>query len=144
MNTFLLLIHLLGLALALGAATVKLTLLLWCGTDPVLVAVFVRVAKPITRILLAGMGLLIISGGSWLALGWPFSSLLAVKLALVVAVLVLGPIIDKKAEPALARVAPPAESTSSATFLRARRGYVALEIAATALLGAITVLGVLL
>jgi hypothetical protein len=41
--------HLIGLALGVGAATVKLTLLLRCRADHALVPVHVKVAKPITR-----------------------------------------------------------------------------------------------
>jgi hypothetical protein len=43
--------HLVGLALGVGAATVKLVLLFKCKSDPAFVSVYVRVAKLITRLI---------------------------------------------------------------------------------------------
>ncbi len=58
--------HLLGLALGVGAATAKLTLLLRCHADHALVPVYVKVAKPITRQIVLSIILLTLSG-----IGWP-------------------------------------------------------------------------
>jgi hypothetical protein len=58
--------HLIGLALGVGAATVKLTLLLRCRADLALVPVYVKVAKPITKQIVLGIILLALSG-----IGWP-------------------------------------------------------------------------
>lgn len=138
-----LLVHLVGLALALGAAAVKVSLLVGCRRDPGLTAAYVRVAKPITRLLVAGIVLLSLSGVAWLALGRPFTPWLVAKIGLVAAVWVLGPIIDKVVEPAFVRLAPAAGAAASPELARVRRRYLALELVATGLLGAITFLGVL-
>lgn len=58
--------HLIGLALGVGAATVKLILLLRCRADHALAPAYVKVAKPITRQIVLGIILLTLSG-----IGWP-------------------------------------------------------------------------
>ena len=58
--------HLVGLVLAVGAATVKLVLLLKCCADSALVPTYVKVTKPITRQIVLGMILLTLSGIGWL------------------------------------------------------------------------------
>ena len=143
MNEAILLAHLVGLALALGAAAVKTALLLGCRANPSLAPSYVRVAGPITRLILAGLALLALSGAAWLVLGRPFTPALIAKIALVAGILVIGPIIDKVVEPAFVRLAPPAGAAATPEFGRALRRYLALELIATGLMGTIAFLGVI-
>jgi hypothetical protein len=143
MREAILVVHLVGLALALGAAAVKISLLLACRVNPALSTAYVRVARPITRLIVTGMVLLTLSGAAWLVLGRPFTPWLVAKIGLVAAVWMLGPVIDKVVEPAFVRVVAAAGATSTADLVRTRRRYLALELVATGLLGAITVLGVI-
>lgn len=138
------LLHLAGLSLAVGAATVKLTLLLRSGTDDRLLPAYFAVARPITKLIITGMILLAVSGVGWLVVAHDLTPLLTAKLALFGCVVVLGPIIDNLVEPRFRRLAPPAGESASAEFVRARTQYVALEIAATGLFYAIVVLWVLM
>lgn len=133
MWSLLTLIHLVGLALGVGAATVKLVLLVRSRADRSLVPAFLRVVRVVTRLIVLGLVLLVVSGVGWLLLGYPWRPLLVVKLVLVAAIWVLGPLIDKVAEPAYRAYAPDAGQAPSAAFRRAERRYVALEVAATAL-----------
>lgn len=141
MNEAILLVHLVGLALALGAAAVKVTLLLACRGDARRTGAYLLVGPVITRFIVLGLGLLTASGIAWLLLGRPVTPLLAAKLGLVAVLWVLGPIIDRRVEPAFTRLAPAGEGSPGLS--RARRRYVALELLATGLVGVITVLGVL-
>lgn len=138
------LLHLAGLSLAVGAATVKLTLLLRSGADARLLSAFFAVARPITKLIITGMILLAVSGIGWIVMAHDLTPLLTVKLALFGCVLVLGPIIDNIVEPRLRRLAPSPGESASAAFVRARSQYVALEIAATGLFYAIVVVWVLM
>ena len=134
----LILIHLLGLTLALGGAAVKIALLvaLRASGD---VELFLRVARPISRLIIAGMVLVTGSGIVWLVQGRHFTPLLVGKLVLAGAVWVLGPIIDNVLEPRLRAAATgPAERLEAA-----RRTHFVVEIVATGLLLAVTVMGVL-
>jgi hypothetical protein len=134
--------HLVGLGLALGAATVKLTLLLRCRGDPGLVPAYAKVVRPITRLIVLGLALLTVSGIGWLIRGFSMTPLLALKIALVAAIWVIGPIIDKVAEPAFHALAPSPGAPASAQFLAARNRYLALEMTATGLFFVITVIWV--
>ncbi|HEY6101055.1 MAG TPA: hypothetical protein VIW03_16585, partial [Anaeromyxobacter sp.] len=79
-----------------------------------------------------------------LALGRPFTPSLVAKIALVVAVWAIGPVIDRVVEPAFVRAAPAdGIAAAPADYPRAHGRYLALELVATGLMGAITVLGVL-
>jgi hypothetical protein len=64
--------HLVGLALGVGSATVKLVLLLKCSADDTFAPVYIKVARPITRQIILGLGLLTLSGIGWLLLRYPF------------------------------------------------------------------------
>ncbi len=121
MQSLLVLIHLLGLALALGAASVKVALLLRCRSDRSFIDTYLKVVRPITRLLIAGLIMLTLTGVGWLLLGYPLTWLLWVKLALVATVWVLGPIIDNVAEPRFRRFAPGAGAAFSGEFVR-RKG----------------------
>lgn len=125
--------HLIGLVLCVGAASVKLLLLLRARTNAAFVPTYLEVVRPITRELITGMALLTLSGIGWLLLGYPFTTLLVVKLALVVAGWVIGGTIDKVAEPAFRHLAPATGSPATPEFLSARNRYLALESAATVL-----------
>lgn len=143
MDRTIMVVHLVGLGLSLGAAAVKVSLLLGCRDDADRTAAYLRVAPAVTRLLVTGLVLLTASGIGWLARGRPFTPWLIAKLGLVVVLWVLGPIIDRRAEPDFVRLAPSVGRVASPELARARRRYVALELVATGLLGAIVVLGVL-
>jgi hypothetical protein len=143
MNRAILLVHLAGLALALGGAAMKVSLLLAFRADPRLTSAYVRVAPVITRLLVTGLVLLTTSGIAFIVLGHPTTTPLIVKVALVVILWGLGPVIDKVAEPAFVRLARSAGPAASPEFARAHRRYLALELVATGLMSASTVLGVL-
>ena len=140
--TFLSVSHLVGLALGLGAATVKLVLLLICRTDPAFIPHYLRVAKPITRQIVLGMIILSLSGIGWLLIGYEFSALLIVKIILVGGMFVLGPIIDNVVEPKFHRLAPAANAVPSPEFRSVQKQHLAFEVAATLLFYAIFALGV--
>jgi len=136
-------VHLVGLAMGAGSATVKLMLLMMCGADPSLVPVFLRVARPITRLIIAGTVLLTLSGIGWMLLGYGFTTLLVVKIVLVAAIWVLGPVIDNVIEPGYRKLAPTSGTSPTPEFLSMQRRYVAWEAIATLLFYVIVVMWVL-
>lgn len=136
------LVHLLGLALGLGSATGKLTLLLRCRADPEFVSVFLKVTRILTRQILLGLALLVVSGIGWILMGYPFTPLLIRKLVLVAAMFVMGPIIDHVVEPRFRKLAPRIGEAPSPEFMRAQTQYLGLEMAATALFYVIVVMWV--
>jgi hypothetical protein len=135
--------HLIGLALGVGCATAKLTLLLRCRADHTLVPSYIATAKPITRLIVLGLALLTLSGVGWLLLGYPFAPLLVVKLALVVAIWVLGPVIDNVVEPKFQKLAPEPGESASPAFIRIQQHYLLLEVTATGLFYVIVAMWVL-
>lgn len=137
------LVHLLGLALAVGCATVKVVLLFKCKSDPRFLPVYLGVARPITRLIILGLILLTLSGVGWLLLGYPFTLLLVVKLVLVAAIWVLGPIIDNIVEPEFRKLVPLSGEPASPAFSRIQRRYLVLEISATLLFYVIVIIWVL-
>jgi len=139
LSSWLLLAHMVGLALGVGAATAKLALLLRCRADPTRLPSYLQVAAPLTRQIVLGLVLLTLSGIGWLLLGYPWTPVLVVKLALVLAIWLLGPIIDKVAEPAFRRLAPASGEPASPAFLQAQRRYLAVEATATGLFYAVIV-----
>lgn len=145
MNALILLVHLVGLALALGGAAVKISLLLGCRAEPDRIGAYLRVAPAVTRLLLGGLVVLTASGIAWLAIGRPLTPGLLLKMGLVAGLWGLGPIIDKVVEPAFLRHARAVAGGERAgpQLDRARRRYLAVEVLATTLLGVIAVLGVL-
>lgn len=137
------LVHLLGLGLALGSATTKLTLLLKASRDPGFLPAFIAVTKSITRLILTGTMMLVASGIAWLMIGYPLGGLLTVKLVLVGAMIGLGMTMDKFIEPRFIALAPAPGQSPSAEFLKFQRGYVAVEWLATGLYYAIVALWLL-
>lgn len=135
--------HLIGLVLGAGCATAKLTLLLRAGADPDLLPAYVAFAKPLTRWIVVGIGLLTLSGIGWLLYGYPLTPLLHVKLVLVAAIWVLGPVIDKVVEPNFRKLVPRPGESASGEFTRVRRRYLLLESIATGLFYVIVVMWVL-
>jgi hypothetical protein len=133
-------VHLIGLALGAGAATVKLVLLLRCSADRSFVPVYLEVARLITRQIIVGMGLLTLSGIGWLFLGYRLSPLLIVKLVLVGAIWVMGPFIDNVVEPRFRKLAPAPGEEASPAFVQARKQYAAVEAIATGLFYVIIVM----
>lgn len=140
----LMIVHIIGLALATGSATIKLTLLLRCKTDPSFYPVYFRIDTTLTRFIITGMILLTVSGISWLIIGYSFEPFLIVKIMLVGIIWILGPIIDNKTTPKLKKLAPVNGATPSPEFLLIQKQHLSLEIAATILMYAITIIGILL
>ena len=139
----LVLAHLIGLALAVGCATAKLMLLIRGTVNQAFMPAFAAVSRPVTRLIVVGLALLTLSGVGWLLVGYPFRPLLIVKLALVGAIWLLGPIIDKVVEPRFQALAASPGAADSAAFVRSRRQYLMVEAAATGLFYVIVVMWVL-
>jgi len=133
LSSLLSVVHFVGLALGVGAATVKLVLLLRCRSDAAFVPVFLHVTRPVTRLIILGLALLTLSGVGWLLLGYPLTPLLKLKLGMVAAIWVLGPLIDNVVEPRFKSLAPAPGEAATPAFVRARGRYLALEILATLL-----------
>jgi hypothetical protein len=139
----LLLTHLIGLALALGAATAKVGLLLKWSREPAAWPLYRAAAKPLTRQIIMGMVLLTLSGIGWLFVGQPFTPRLVLKVILVGAVWVLGPYIDNVVEPRVEKLTPGPGEAPSLESIRMQRHYLTVEITATALLYTIVAMWVL-
>jgi len=135
--------HLIGLAAAVGAATVKLTLLLKAGFDSERISAYLKVVRPITALIMMGLVLLTLSGIGWLLLGYPLTPLLIVKIVGVAMIWLIGPVIDKVLEPKFRRLAPAAGATASPEFRSARNRYLAVETFADVLFYAIVIMWVL-
>lgn len=136
--------HLFGLALGVGAATVKFTLLLRCYSDLAFAPLYVEVTRPVTRLIVFGLILLTLSGISWILLGFPLTPLLSVKIFLVVVLWILGPVIDNVVEPKFGRLLPAPCEAPTAAFGRAQKQYLTLEGIATGLFYVITIIGAML
>jgi hypothetical protein len=134
--------HLIGLALAIGSATVKLMLLFKCKSNRDFIQNYIGVARPITKILILGIVLLTLSGIGWLLLGYPFTPVLILKLALVGLIWILGPIIDNVVEPKFHSLAPQPGSTVTPQYLIIERKYLLFEVMATTLFYIIVIMWV--
>jgi hypothetical protein len=141
MWSLLLLVHLIGLSLGVGAASVKFALLLQAYKDPTFGQTYLKVFRPITRFIILGLILLTLSGIGWLLLGYHLTSALSTKIALVVSLWVLGPYMDNFVEPKFIQLMPGPGKAPSAAFLSIRRRYVALETLATGLMYAVLLMG---
>jgi len=136
-------IHLIGLALGVGCATAKLSLLLRSQGDSAFLQAFLTVARPLTQLIITGLILLTISGVGWLLSGYPLTPVLIVKLVLVGGIWVLGPIIDNVVEPKFRQLAPKPGGSTSPAFTRIQRRYLILESIATAVFYIIIVMWLL-
>ena len=142
--TFLSLMHLLGLSLALGASTVKLIILFRCKSDFGYVSVFIRISRHVTKVIITGLILLTLSGIGWLFAGYSFMPVIIVKVVLVGIVWILGPIIDNVIEPKYIKLASESSDAPTISFTGIQNKYLAMEITATGLFYVITILGVLI
>ena len=133
LSTLLPLIHLLGLAMAVGVGAVKVLLLIKCYKDHSLLQAYFRLVKPMTGMLIAGFILLTLTGIAWIVMGYPFTLLLGVKVALVVLVWIIGPYIDNVVEPVLVKLAPQPGEKASAEFLAVQKKHLILETVAEGL-----------
>jgi hypothetical protein len=136
--------HLIGLGLGVGAATVKLVLLIRCNSNYEFVQVFLKVSRTITRIIVTGLILLTLSGIGWILMGTYFTTIFIIKLFLVGAVWVVGPVIDNVIEPKFKKLAPAPAEQATPEFIRIQKQYLLLELLATTLFYVIIILGVLL
>ncbi len=136
--------HLIGLAICVGAATVKLVLLIKCKFNYALVPAYLKVVKSITQLIILGMILLTLSGIGWIVLGYPFTSELIVKLILFAVIWILGPVIDNVVEPKLQKFAPASDQQASPEFVQIMKKYLTLEVIATGLFYIIIVIWVLI
>ena len=135
--------HLIGLVLAVGSATTKLVLLRKSSADPTFVSAYLRVAGPITHLILLGTALLIVSGVGWLVSGYPLTVKLVIKLVLVAAIVGTGAIMDRVIEPKFRTLAPAEGAPPAPGFARVQAQYLALEATATLLFYAVIIYWVL-
>ena len=142
--SFLLVFHLIGLALGVGSATAKVVLLVKCYRDITFVPFYLKVMVPLTRTLVLGLILMTVSGIIWLIRGYGFPATMIVKLVFVGAVWVVGLLIDNVTEPRFRKLAPAQGAKASAAFILIQKKHLALEVIGTLLFYIILVLGVLL
>ncbi len=135
--------HFIGLAIGVGAATMKVVLLVKCTAEQAFIPVYIRVARLITRQIVVGMVLLTLSGVGWLLLGYGFTPRLVVKVILFAAIWVLGPTIDNLVEPKFKRLAPEPDQPASREFIVVQKQYLMLEITATLLFYVVIIMWVL-
>jgi hypothetical protein len=107
------------------------------------VPVFLQVTRVLTRQIVLGLALLVVSGIGWILIGYPYTPLLITKLVLVGGMFVMGPIIDNVIEPKFKELAPGPGGAPSPEFIRVRSRYLGLEVAATALFYVIVVMWVM-
>ena len=143
-STFLLLIHILGLTMAVGVGAAKVLLLLKCRRDLSLLPAYFQLVKPMTGMLIAGFIMVTLSGIGWLVTGYPMTGLMWLKIALVVAVWGVGPYIDNVVEPVMVKLAPKPGEAPSAEFLAVQSKHFALEVLAEGLFIAIIFIWVVL
>jgi hypothetical protein len=137
LTTLFLLAHLVGLSLAVGAATSKILLLIKSRSDASFVPVHVKASKTITKLIISGLVLLTLSGIGWILSGYPFTPKLVIKLVLVLAVWLIGPYIDNVVEPIFIKLASEIASTPSQEFSKIHKRYLTVETVATSLFYAI-------
>ncbi len=141
---WLLLAHLFGYGLALGGSTAKMILLIRARSDHRRYPVFFQVSKTLTVLIILGMLLATLSGVGWLLTKYPLREILITKIVLVVLIWILGPVIDNVAEPALRKNYPAEGQALFPAFLHARDRHFVLELVATLLMYAVSVMGVML
>jgi hypothetical protein len=134
-------VHYLGFALAIGAATSKSVLLLKTRNDLTFVPVFLGASRPLTRLIITGLLLAVASGITWLGLDYhDMSPRLWAKVILVALVCAIGPLIDHVLEPRFRALAPQPGETPTPGFIGARGRYLAAELLATSLLYGLAIL----
>lgn len=138
------LVHVLGIALGVGAGTVKLVLLFKCKSNYDLVSAFLKVVKPVTSVIILGQILLTLSGIGWLITGYPFTPLITIKIILLGLLWVIGPLIDNIFSPKFQKSAPAPGESASISFVESQKQLLGMEILATGLFYVLMVLGVLL
>jgi len=131
-STVLGVVHVTGLALGMGAATVKFGAVAR-SRDPRIARAFLELSPSMTRPIVLGMVLLTLSGIGWMILGYPMSRELGLKFAPVAALWVLGPWIDKQVEPRFAGAVAAAGDSLSPAFTAAHRRFLLIEGVATGL-----------
>ena len=141
--TIILFFHLVGLSLAVGAATIKNILFLKCYSNYKFIPVYKQVVRPITKTIITGMILLTASGISWFFAGYSLDSYIIIKIVLFLAVWVIGPIIDNVFEPRFLKTAPAAGESPSKEFLKAKNLYMVVDFAATGFFYAIIIMWIL-
>lgn len=124
--TILLAVHLVGLAMGVGASTVKLVFLFKCNSDYNFVSVFLKIIRPVTKVIISGLILLTLSGIVWLFKGYSFTPLLIIKVILVGLIWILGPVIDNVIEPKYIKSAPLPGETASADFVQFQKQFLAM------------------
>lgn len=144
LSEILYIVHVIALVLAAGSATIKLLLLFKCKADYRFFNVYFQVAPLITRLIIMGMIFLTLSGIAWIIIGYSLEPLLILKIVLVAGIWVLGPVIDNIAEPKLKKYFPLHQQAPAAEFNLAQNKHLQLEIAATLLMYAALIIGVLL
>ena len=97
----------------------------------------------VTRQIILGLVVMTTSGIAFLILGYPITPRLVVKLILVGAIWIMGPIIDNVVEPRFQKLVPALGEPPSPAFGRIQKQYLALELAATGLFYVILVIWVL-
>ena len=137
-------VHLVGLSIGVGAATVKLTLLIKSRVDHDFIPTYIKITRPITRIIITGLVLLTLSGAAWIIQGTTLTPLLILKLFLVLVIWVLGPIIDNAIEPKYVKYAPVAGDQASQEFKNIQKKLLIFETAATLDFYIIILLGILI
>jgi hypothetical protein len=144
LSEFLMVLHIIGLTFAAGAAFIKTILLVRCKKDYRFLTTYFQTDKLLTMIIITGMIILTLTGIIWLLIGYSFEPLLITKIVLVGFIWILGPIIDNKATPKLRKMAPVNEEKPSPEFLKVQKKHFYLEITATIIMYSITIIGVLL
>lgn len=138
------LIHLIGLILAVGSATVKLMLLIKSKSDLSFIPVFLKIVRPVTKLLITGLVVTTLSGITFFFLGYPFTTLMIIKTILVGIVWVIGPYIDKAIEPKYIKLAPAPGAPVMDDFIAIQNKFLFFEITATSIFYVCVVMGVLL
>jgi hypothetical protein len=141
MGSLLPVVHLLGLALATGAATVKVAMALRSTRDTGFVRTFLASRKLLASFIILGLLLATVSGVIWLLQGYSWSPRLIGKVIVVGMIWLIGPVIDNVIEPKLDRLAPVGDEPPTAEFKVQQRLHLTCEIAAAVLMYVVFVLG---
>lgn len=137
-------VHVIALSLAAGAAIVKMLLVFRCKKNYRFYNDYFKLAPMLSKLIIAGMVLLTVSGIAWIFTGYSVNSLLIIKIVLVAGIWVLGPLIDGYAEPKIKKFLPFSEQAPAQEFFPAQKLHLRLEVVATILMYAVLIIGVLL